>query len=50
LKLPSQILTFLSQIAGREVDTGHVSPSQIINILENIRLFAIRRFKNYRVN
>jgi hypothetical protein len=46
LKLPPQILTFLSQIAGREVDTGHVSPEQIINSLESIRDSAIRRFKH----
>jgi len=46
LKLPSQISTFLSQVAGREVDTGHVSPVQIINSLENIRYFMIRRLKS----
>lgn len=46
LKLPTQILTFLSQVAGREVDTGHVSPPQIINSLENIRNLTIRRFKH----
>lgn len=50
LKLPSQILTFLSQIAGREVDTGHVSPAQITSSLENIRHFIIRRLKNHRVS
>ncbi len=50
LKLPSQILTFLSQVVGREVDTGHVSPTQISNALENIRHFTIQRLKNCRVN
>ena len=50
LKLPSQILTFLSQIAGREVDTGHVSPVQISSSLENIRHFTIRRLKNHNIN
>ncbi|MFZ4557405.1 MAG: hypothetical protein ACOYN8_13670 [Pseudanabaena sp.] len=45
LKLPSQILTFLSQVAGREVEIGHVSPAQIIHSLENIRNVTIRRFK-----
>lgn len=49
LKLPAQILTFLSQIVGREVDTGHISPVQIMNSLENIRHFAIRRLKSYKV-
>jgi hypothetical protein len=50
LKLPSPILTFLSQIAGREVDTGHVSPVQISNSLENIRHLTIRRLKNHNIN
>ena len=50
LKLPSQILTFLSQVVGREVDTGHVSPTQIINSLENIRHSIIRRLKSCKVN
>jgi hypothetical protein len=49
LKLPPQILTFLSQVAEREVDTGHVSPAQIIGNLENIRYHTIRRLKNYEV-
>jgi hypothetical protein len=37
LILPKQILTFLSQVSGREVDTGHVSPVVIKNLLEIIR-------------
>jgi hypothetical protein len=37
LILPKQILTFLSQVSGREVDTGHVSPAMITNLLEIIR-------------
>jgi hypothetical protein len=37
LILPKQILTFLSQVSGREVDTGHVSPAAITNLLEFIR-------------
>ena len=37
LILPQQILTFLSQVAGREVDSGHASPVAINNLLEIIR-------------
>jgi hypothetical protein len=37
LILPKQILSFLSRVAGREVDTGHVSPDLIKNLLETIR-------------
>lgn len=37
LILPKQILTFLSQVSGREVDNGHVSPTVITNLLEIIR-------------
>jgi len=37
LILPKQILTFLSQVSGREVDIGHVSPAVINNLLEIIR-------------
>jgi hypothetical protein len=37
LILPKQILSFLSRVAGREVDTGHVSPALIKNLLETIR-------------
>ncbi len=37
LILPKQILKFLSQVSGREVDTGHISPDLIQNLLETIR-------------
>ena len=37
LILPKQILTFLSQVSGREVDTGHVSPAVINNLLGIVR-------------
>lgn len=37
LMLPKQILTFLSQVSGREVDTGHISSQVIVNLLESIR-------------
>ena len=37
LILPKQILTFLLQVSGREVDTGHVSPAVISSLLEIIR-------------
>jgi hypothetical protein len=43
LILPKQILTFLSQVAGREVDTGHVSPDLIKNLLETIRKEVISK-------
>jgi AbiTii len=43
LMLPKQILTFLSQVSGREVDTGHISPAVINNILEVIRKEIIHR-------
>lgn len=37
LILPKQILTFLSQVLGREVDTGHVSPAVINSLLGIVR-------------
>lgn len=37
LILPKQILTFLSQVSGREVDTGHVSPAVINSLLGIVR-------------
>jgi hypothetical protein len=37
MMLPKQILTFLSEVSGREVDTGHVSSMVITNLLESIR-------------
>ena len=37
LILPKQISTFLSQASGQEVDTGHVSPDLLKNLLETIR-------------
>ena len=37
LMLPKQILTFLSEVSGREVDTGHISSKIITNLLESIR-------------
>ena len=46
LKLPPQILTFLSQTAGREVDIGHVSPSEINKLLESIRDRVSQRVQN----
>ncbi len=44
LILPKQILTFLSQVSGQEVDTGHVSPNLIKNLLETIRKETIVKF------
>ncbi len=45
LILPKQILIFLSQVSGREVDTGHVSPDIIKKLLETIRKETIHRVK-----
>lgn len=45
LILPKQILSFLSQTAGREVDSGHVSPSEIIRLLDKIRSLVSKRLK-----
>lgn len=44
LILPKQILTFLSQVSGREVASGHISPEAINNLLEIIRKEIIHRF------
>ncbi len=46
LMLPKQILTFLSQVAGREVDSGHVSPLEISKLLESIRDNLIQKLKS----
>ncbi|GBO56431.1 hypothetical protein APA_4767 [Pseudanabaena sp. lw0831] len=43
LILPKQILTFLSQVSGQEVDTGHVSATLIKNLLETVRKETIHR-------
>ncbi len=43
LILPKQILTFLSQVSGCEVDTGHVSPAVINSLLEIIRQEIIHK-------
>ncbi len=48
LRLPAQILTFLSEVAGREVDNGHVSPLEINNLLESIRDLIYQRLKFIR--
>lgn len=45
LRLPAQILTFLSEVAGREVDSGHVSPLEINKLLENIRDLIYQKLK-----
>ncbi|PZO44527.1 MAG: hypothetical protein DCF19_01915 [Pseudanabaena frigida] len=46
LMLPKQIMNFLSQVAGREVDTGHISPSEINKCLESIRTLTIQKLKS----
>jgi hypothetical protein len=46
LMLPRQILDFLSQSAGREVDSGHVSPAEINKLLNNIRALVVKKLKD----
>ncbi len=46
LMLPKQILDFLSQTCKRQIDIGHVSHSEIEQLLELIRNEAIYRLKN----
>lgn len=46
LMLPKQILDFLSKVARRQIDIGHVSHSEIEQLLEMIRNEAIYRLKN----
>lgn len=48
LMLPKQILQFLSEVAGREVDSGHVSPAEINKLLENIRNRFLQEFSRIR--
>jgi hypothetical protein len=43
LMLPTQILDFLSQVSGRTVDSGHVSPSEINKLLEQIRSDIVQK-------
>lgn len=45
LMLPKQILNFLSEAAGREVESGHVSPTEINRLLDNIRELVSRKIK-----
>ncbi|MBD2178737.1 hypothetical protein H6F42_17600 [Pseudanabaena sp. FACHB-1998] len=44
LILPKQILNFLSEVVGREVESGHISPAEINKILESIRNKFLRQF------
>lgn len=46
LMLPKQILDFLSEVARRQIDIGHVSRSEIEQLLEVIRNEVIYRLKN----
>jgi len=46
LMLPKQILDFLSQTAKRQIDIGHVSHSEMEQLLEMIRNEVICRLKN----
>ena len=46
LRLPKQILIFLSQVAGCEVDSGHISPLEINKLLENIRDVISQKLKS----
>ena len=46
LKLPPQILDFLSQACDRQVFGGHVSPNQIEKLLAALRAEAINKLKS----
>ncbi|MFM7886309.1 MAG: hypothetical protein ACKPCM_06390, partial [Pseudanabaena sp.] len=46
LILPEQVLIFLSKNAGREVDRGHISPTEINQLLENIRNLVSKKLKS----
>ncbi|PZU96716.1 MAG: hypothetical protein DCE90_08695 [Pseudanabaena sp.] len=43
LLLPQQIFNFLSQVSGKEVVSGHISPLEINILLENIRREVIHQ-------
>ncbi len=43
LMLPKQILAFLSQVSEREVDNGHISPTETQNLLETIQHEVIHK-------
>ena len=43
LMLPTKILAFLSEVSGRTVDIGHVSPSEINRLLKQIRNEIIQK-------
>jgi len=47
LRLPKQILIFLSQVGGREVDSGHISPIEINKLLANIRDVISQKLKSF---
>ncbi len=46
LMLPKQILSFLSKAAGREVDSGHISPTEINYLLDNIRVLVSKKLRS----
>jgi len=48
LMLPKQILKFLSEVSGREVDSGHVSPAEINKLLENVRNKFLQQFSSIK--
>jgi hypothetical protein len=49
LMLPKQILNFLSKAAGREVESGHISPAEIHRFLGNIRDLVSHKIKMQRL-
>ena len=49
LMLPKQILDFLSQTIKRQVDIGHISHTEIEQLLEVIRSEAIHRIKSTNI-
>lgn len=46
LMLPKQILKFLSEASGREVDSGHISPTEIYRLLEKIRDLISKKLRS----
>ena len=48
LILPTQISTFLSQVVGCEVESGHISPFEINKLLESIRDVVIQKLKGMK--
>jgi hypothetical protein len=48
LMLPKQILVFLTEVSGREVDNGHMSAQIINKLLDSIRQEFILKFASFQ--